>query len=110
MKTTTKVFNTSVVVDRAGNTIQFGHHAPELIAGAWPEQYAQCCVCGTPVDDKTLAWSAWQHVKPYCSPKCHHVAELKRYACCDKATARMCVCYFSTECPVHGTRCVGTHD
>lgn len=31
-------------------------------------------------------------------------------ACCPFAIVRDCVCYRSTICELHGTRCVGTHD
>lgn|SRR5574343_61768 len=31
-------------------------------------------------------------------------------ACCGYAKFRNCVCEVSFECPLHGTRCVGTHD
>jgi hypothetical protein len=35
----------------------------------------------------------------------------RRYArCCDLAVIRNCVCSYSITCPVHGTRCHGTHD
>lgn len=30
--------------------------------------------------------------------------------CCDLAIQRNCVCSYSTQCPVHGVRCHGTHD
>jgi hypothetical protein len=30
--------------------------------------------------------------------------------CCDLAVIRNCVCSYSITCPVHGTRCHGTHD
>jgi hypothetical protein len=35
---------------------------------------------------------------------CHHLA------CCVKAKRVFCVCIVSFECPVHGSRCYGTHD
>lgn len=31
-------------------------------------------------------------------------------ACCELARSRSCVCVQSTQCPVHGIRCRGSHD
>jgi hypothetical protein len=30
--------------------------------------------------------------------------------CCPLATGRNCVCVCSFECPIHGVRCIGSHD
>lgn len=36
--------------------------------------------------------------------------KVDRLACCPLATFRNCVCNVSFNCPVHGQKCVGTHD
>ena len=72
--------------------------------------YLSCRVCGKPLDSKTFAWSLWNHIPMTCSTACSQAEQLKRYACCDKAQFRNCVCVYSTECPVHGIRCHGSHD
>jgi hypothetical protein len=35
---------------------------------------------------------------------------VREYACCGLAEPRNCVCVASFECPLHGTRCTGSHD
>ena len=32
------------------------------------------------------------------------------HSCCPLAVVRQCVCYASFDCPIHGKRCVGSHD
>lgn len=36
--------------------------------------------------------------------------KIDRQACCILAELRGCVCYISFSCPLHGTKCVGSHD
>lgn len=107
---------TKVIVDRDNNRI--GTIYPrdkevrdwcDLTNPVW-EKYLTCEVCNKSLNDERLAWAFWKHESQLCSVECHRNQQLARYACCDKAKARNCVCMYSTECPDHGIRCVGTHD
>ena len=73
-------------------------------------KYAKCRFCNKPVDHTTLAFAFWRHEQGVCGSQCLYDERLKRFACCDQAKPRPCVCMYSTTCPVHGDRCCGTHD
>lgn len=73
-------------------------------------RYLKCRHCQKPVDDITLAFAYWKHEQGICSSECYRAEQLKRFACCEKAVQRGCVCLYSTECPDHGIRCTGSHD
>ena len=77
----------------------------------WIQPYLRCRVCQKEFcEDQKIAYSYWNHQPEVCNIECFRKETLARYACCDKATHRGCVCKFSTVCPIHGIRCVGTHD
>ena len=81
-------------------------------APAWAEKYTHCQQegCTHPVTGHVLEVAMRRFEQQYCSMECRAAADLKRYACCDKATTRHCVCYYSTDCPDHGVICNGIHD
>lgn len=73
-------------------------------------KYTKCRHCNKPVSDEILAFSYWKHEQGICSSECLRAEQLKRFACCEKATQIGCVCLYATTCPEHGERHNGTHD
>ncbi len=73
-------------------------------------KYLTCRHCNKPVNDETLAFAYWRHEQGICSSECLRAEQLKRFACCEKATQKGCVCLYATTCPEHGERHNGTHD
>ena len=76
----------------------------------WLKEFTVCRVCKQPHDDETLAFAFWKLEPRACSSTCLTQETHKRFACCNKATRTNCVCTYSTTCPDHGERHVGTHD
>lgn len=107
---------TEVVIDNDKNEIGIlyvGETKPREVYSLdddWIKKYRFCRYCNNEVSDDRLARAYFRHEPPICSPECLAKERLSRYACCDKAVQRGCVCNFSTECPEHGRQCNGTHD
>lgn len=72
--------------------------------------FTHCRVCGNRVDEARERYARSNIYPAICGSACHAKEELARYACCELATQAHCVCVFSTDCPVHGRRCHGSHD
>lgn len=107
---------TAVQIDRNKRTIGIiypGQTEPrELVSldESFVQQYLKCRVCGAELSDDRVAVAFWRHQTDVCSTECLRKETLRRYACCEKAQPRGCVCAYSTSCPDHGIRCYGTHD
>lgn len=107
---------TSVIIDHENGTIGIQYPkspAPRethKLTDEWISKYATCRVCEKKLDDSSFAWAYFKLERKTCSSACYQAETLKRYACCDKATPRACVCSYSIQCPTHGQRCFGTHD
>lgn len=76
---------------------------PEFAMTVTAEQIKQSTV--PEIDGRVLAGcvliqKAIEQNKPKVSPN----------ACCALAELRNCVCYLSTNCVIHGQRCVGSHE
>jgi len=76
----------------------------------WKAQYRVCRVCDKAVSSSSFAYALQRFEQQTCSSECSRREMLTNHGCCDKAEIRDCVCHFSTECPDHGVRCIGTHD
>jgi hypothetical protein len=76
----------------------------------WSEKYRYCRVCEKPLKEDDYEYAIKKHEKQSCSVECSKKERLDRYACCEKAKFRNCVCIASTECEDHGIRCYGSHD
>lgn len=107
---------TKIAIDREKHTIgtlfpgSLGVRDVYSLSEKWILSYRNCRVCGKELDDAAFAVAYWRHEAAVCSTTCLRKETLARYACCDKAEVRGCVCTFSTSCPDHGNRCFGTHD
>jgi|CXWL01.1.fsa_nt_gi hypothetical protein len=107
---------TVVLIDREAGTI--GTRYPKepkpreiySLADEWVKPFTVCRFCGKEVDDTRLAFAYWKLQQDVCGADCFRSEQLKRYACCEKATQHGCVCAYSTICPDHGERHFGTHD
>lgn len=88
-----------------------GRYGKTLIIASKGERCASCYGTGQDVDHvKKLECGClyrnlhWRVIKRC---RLHTIGE---HACCLKAKRRNCVCYEAFDCPVHGTKHVGTHD
>ena len=107
---------TMVVIDRLRNWIGVKYpkdkevrHFVDLDTPLFTK-YTKCRKCDKTVSDENLAFAYWKHEQGICSSECLRAEQLARFACCEKAVQRGCVCLYSTDCPDHGQRCNGTHD
>lgn len=74
------------------------------------KDYSVCRECGQPLDETMAAAAKRRLQQLFCSVECLAKHELRRHACCEKATFINCVCEAATTCPDHGERHHGTHD
>lgn len=69
-----------------------------------------CRVCGNLVPEAVQQRAQRELQQGVCSTVCMVEEEIRRFACCEKATIRPCVCAHSFDCPIHGVTHIGTHD
>lgn len=72
--------------------------------------YKHCRVCGGDVSEPHETLARRNITDAICGPACYAQERLNRVACCELARQVHCVCDIKTECPIHGSRCFGTHD
>lgn len=107
---------TTVVIDHEQNTIgtrYTGQDKPSNIYSldeTWLQDLIHCRQCGKLLEDEVLAFAFWKLEASVCDSTCYSLQVHKRFACCEQAVRTNCVCTYSTTCPVHGERHIGTHD
>lgn len=76
----------------------------------WLAPYFTCRHCAKPVPEAVALNALREFQRGLCGDACWKAETKKRFACCERAEFKGCVCMYAFTCAVHGERHIGTHD